>query len=174
MNEKEALLSQLKSVHLPEVSAVPAIGWWVLIVLLIASVFLVRWLRKRYLSRQWQREAAQELSRIRELSLKQSVSTTLSDTSRLARRILLAVRARESVASVHGSDWLVVLDEVCERPLFANGFGKLLESAQYQRDPQVNPADVDALLDAVEELIRSSRKRLRQSSPSTDGSRLGA
>ncbi|MFT4727154.1 MAG: hypothetical protein ACI9UN_001649 [Granulosicoccus sp.] len=174
MDEKAALLSQLKSVHLPEVSAVPAIGWWVLCALLIASVFFARWLRIRYLSRQWQREATQELSRIREQSLTQSVSATLSDTSRLARRILLAVKPRETVANLHGNDWLLALDEVCERPLFANGFGKLLESGQYQRDPQVNPADIDALLDAMEELIRSAARGFKQPSPSIVVPRMGA
>jgi membrane protein implicated in regulation of membrane protease activity len=174
VDEKEALLSQLKSVHIPEVSAAPAIGWWVLAVLCMAFVFLARWYWNRYLSRQWQREAAQELSRIREQSLKQSVSTTLGDTSRLARRILLAVKPREAVASLHGNDWLVALDEVCERPLFVNGFGKLLESGQYQRNPQVNPADIDALLDAMEELIRSAGRGFKRPSSFIDGLRMGA
>lgn len=174
MDEKEALLSQLKSVHLPEVSAVPAIGWWVLIAMLIVSVFLIRWLRKRYLSRQWQREADQELHRIREHSLKQPVSVTLSDTSRLARRVLLVVKPREAVASLHGNDWLEALDDVCERPLFANGFGKLLELGQYQRDPQVNPADLDALLDAMAELIHSAGKEFKRSSSPLDDSVTGA
>jgi hypothetical protein len=174
VDEKAALLSQLKSVHLPEISAVPAIGWWVFTALLIASVFFARWLRNRYLSRQWQREAIQELSRIRELSLTQSVSVTLSDTSRLARRILLAIKPRETVASLHGKEWLLVLDDVCERPLFASGFGKLLESGQYQRDPQVNLADLDALLDAMEELIRSAGRGFKQPSPSIVAPRMGA
>lgn len=174
MDEKEALLSQLKGVHLPEVSAVPAIGWWVMIALLIVSAVLARWLRNRYLSRQWRREAAQELRRIREHSLTQSVSVTLSDTSRLARRILLAVKPREAVASLHGNDWLEALDDVCERPLFANGFGKLLELGQYQRDPQVTPADLDALLDAMAELIRSSGKGLKRAPSSLNDSVRGA
>lgn len=164
MDEKEALLSQLKSVHIPEVSIIPAMGWWVLAAFLIALALLVHWLRNRYLSRLWQREAKQELSRIREQSLQQSMSTTLSDTSRLARQILLAVKPREAVASLHGNDWLMALDDICERPLFAKGFGKLLETGPYQRDPQVNPADLSALLDAMDELIRSSGKGFKRSS----------
>jgi len=102
------------------------------------------------------------------------VSATLSDTSRLARRILLAVKPREAVAGLHGKDWLVVLDEVCDRPLFANGFGELLESGQYQRDPQVNPADIDALFDIMDELIRSSGKGFKRSSSSIVSSSKGA
>lgn len=162
MDEKEALLSQLKSVHVPEVSAVPAIGWWVLCILLVLLGMLFVWLKRRHQSKLWQREAKQTLGRIREKSSEQAVSATLADTSRLARRILLAVKPREAVAAVQGKDWLVALDEICDRPLFAKGFGQLIESGQYQRDPKVNPADLDALLDAMEELISSAGKHVGQ------------
>lgn len=171
MDEKEALLSQLKSVHLPEVSLVPAFAWWVLVALVITLAIIAVWFRRRYLSRLWQREAAGELSRIREQSQRREVSATLADMSRLARRILLRVKPRETVASLHGNDWLVALDELCERPLFANGFGSLLESGQYQRDPKVKPADMDSLFDAMEELIRSSGKVFKQTTASGVASR---
>ena len=170
MEEKEALLSQLKGVHLPQVSALPAMGWWILSILLIVLVIVAVWFRRRYKSLQWQREAKQTLSRIREQSTTRPVSATLADSSRLARQVLLAVKPREAVANLHGNDWLLALDDVCQRPLFASGFGQLLESTQYQRDPQINPADLDALLDAMEELIRSSGKVVRPSSSSIDAS----
>ena len=115
MDEKEALLSQLKSVHVPEVSMVPAIGWWVLCACLIALVALVFWLRKKHAERLWLRQARHELKRIREQSETQAVSSTLADTSRLARQLLLLCKPREEVASLHGNAWLEALDEICER-----------------------------------------------------------
>lgn len=156
MDEKEALLSQLKTVHVPDVSAVPAIGWWVLLIVLIATIIAGLMWRRRYRSRQWQREAQLEIARIRHASQEQTVATTLADTSRLARKLLLLSKPREEVAALHGSDWLQALDDVCDRPLFAEGFGKLLLSNQYQKDPKVNPSDLNALLDAMDELIQSS------------------
>jgi len=174
VDEKEALLSQLKSVHLPQVSSVPAIGWWVLSALLIAIACLALWFKKRYASRRWHREASIELSRIRQQMPQQPASVTLSDTSRLARRILLVVKPREAVAGLHGNDWLVALDEICERPLFAQGFGKLLELQQYQRDPQVSPADLESLLDSMAELIRSSGKGFKRQPSSLNRSGKGA
>lgn len=156
MDEKEALLSQLKSVHLPEVSAVPAIGWWVLLaVIIVLAVASLLWVR-RYRSRLWQREALQEVSRLRSVLAEQAVGTTLADTSRLARKILLLTKPREQVASLHGNEWLEALDGICDRPLFADGFGKLLVSYQYQKEPKVNPSDLDALLDSMDELIHSA------------------
>lgn len=155
MDEKEALLSQLKPVHLPEVSAVPAVGWWILFgFLVIAIVLSLLWLR-RYRSQQWRREARYEIARIRNAAPEQAAVTTLADTSRLARKLLLVSKPRDQVASLNGADWLQALDEICDRPLFAEGFGKLLLSNQYQRDPKVNPSDIDALLDAMDELIHS-------------------
>ena len=161
MDEKEALLSQLKSVHLPEVSAVPAIGWWILLAVIITSVVAgLLWIR-RYRSRLWQREAVQEMVRIRSVVTEQAVGTTLADTSRLARKILLLTKPREQVASLHGVEWLQALDGICDRPLFADGFGKLLVSYQYQKDPKVNPSDLDALLDSMDELIHSAARYVK-------------
>jgi len=161
VNEKEALLNQLRSVHVPEVSGVPATGWWVLLIALIVLAALCWFWLKRRQARLWQREANNELVRIRESIEQQAASITLSDTSKLARRVLLKTQGRQAVASLHGTEWLQALDDVAGRPLFADGFGRLLESSQYQRDPHVNPSDLHSLMDAMDELIRSSAQSIK-------------
>lgn len=158
MNEqqKQALLDQLQGVHTPQVSWVPAIGWWLLAVVLVVLLYgAFRWLRF-YRARRWQREAKAELARLRSQLLQQPAAQTLSDTSRLARRVLLASHLREDVAALQGQAWLDALDTVCKRPLFATGFGRLLEAGPYQRDPQVTHQDLASLLDAMDVLIRSA------------------
>lgn len=156
MNDQDAqlLLSQLETVHLPQVSHFPAPGWWVLLVVGGVIAFSLYHWRKRFKAQQWRREARAELHRLREQIERQPVADTLAETSRLARRILMAIKGRESVASLHGKPWLEALDSVCEQPVFANGFGQLLETGPYQRDPQVSERDLEALLDAMESLIR--------------------
>ncbi len=161
MNEKEALLNQLRSVHVPEVSGVPAMGWWILLLALIVLAAVWRLWRKRRQARLWQREANGELARIRESIEQHPASITLSDTSKLARRVLLKTKGRQAVASLHGAEWLKALDDVAGRSLFADGFGSLLESSQYQRDPHVNPSDLHSLMDAMDELIRSSARSFK-------------
>ncbi len=161
MDEKEALISQLKSVQLPEVSGFPAMGWWVLLAVLVLIALLVWFASERHRAMRWQREAKQEIARIRAAVPSQSVSSTLADTSRLARRVLLLSKPREQVASLHGDQWLHALDGICDRPLFAEGFGKLLQSYQYQRDPKVSTADLNSLMDAMDELIRSAARHIK-------------
>jgi len=158
VDEKAELLSQLRTVHLPDVSRWPAFGWWVLLVAIIVISLLIWWLRERHKNNLWHREAKQEVQRIRAQLDTQSISTTLGDTSRLARRLLLVARPRKDVASLHGKDWLAALDEICDRPLFVTGFGQLLESAQYQANPDINTADLNSLLDAIDELLDSTRR----------------
>ncbi len=159
MDETEALLSQLRAVQAPDVSAIPAYGWWILATLLIVILYLVYRSYKNYASRQWQREAHTELLRLRSQVNDTPVAQTLADTSRLARRVLLAARPRTEIASLHGEAWLEMLDQVCHKPLFSTGFGRLLEAGPYQREPTVSSTDLNALFEAMDDLIASAHKR---------------
>lgn len=160
MNEadKQALLDQLREVQLPPVSAWPAIGWWLLLFGLLVMSGIAVWAYRRYLAQQWQREATLELQRLRKQVDTRPVNQSLADCSQLVRRVLLFVHGREAVAGLHGKPWLEALDEVCQQPLFAQGFGRLLEAAPYQRSPQISQHDLESLFDAVEELIRSAAR----------------
>ncbi len=160
MNEDEmqALLNQLETVQLPDVSHVPAPGWFVLIVVGVLCFLLVRYLIKRRNKRLWLREARAELARLREQLDQQPVAQSLSETSRLARQILIVARGRQAVASLHGKSWLDALDELCARPVFAQGFGQLLEAGPYQRNPQVSSDSLHSLMDAMEELIGAAAR----------------
>ena len=163
MNDQDtqSLLEQLQGVHLPAVSAVPAAGWWIVLFLLILLGVAGLFLKKRRRESYWRRQAQAELHVLRAQLQDKSVSQTLAGTSRLARKILLVVHDRETVASLHGKPWLEALDAVCARPLFVEGFGQLLETGPYQREPQVNPQDLDALLDAMDELIKAVARQSR-------------
>ncbi|ASJ75514.1 DUF4381 domain-containing protein [Granulosicoccus antarcticus] len=161
MNEedRQALLDQLHDVQLPELSAWPAAGWWLLLLSLILLVIVAMLSWRRYQARSWQREAFTELQRLRDQVVSQPTNSTLADCSRLARRVLLAVRSRSDVANLQGKAWLEELDSVCQQPLFAQGFGRLLEAGPYQRDPQISQNDLESLFDALEELVRSAARR---------------
>ena len=158
MNETEELLSQLRGVQAPEASAIPAYGWWILAALLIILSYLGYRIYKHYASRQWQREARAELLRLRTQVHDTPVAQTLADTSRLARRVLLVAQPREKIASLHGEVWLEMLDQVCRKPLFTTGFGRLLEAGPYQREPTVSSADLNALFEAMDDLISSAKQ----------------
>lgn len=158
MNESQELLSQLRDIQTPHVSAIPALGWW----LVLAGCLLLLWLcyaqYKRYQRLGWQREATAELSRLRAQAGDVPVAQTLSATSKLIRRVVLAVRPRAAVAPLQGEAWLQELDDICGNSLFSEGFGKLLEQGPYQRDPKLGKDDLNALMDVVNTLIKSAGK----------------
>lgn len=158
MNETQTLLNQLRGVQAPSVSALPAYGWWILLLVLIILLYCLFRTYRHYKSMQWRREARAELLRLRTKLSEDTVAQTLAATSRLTRRVLLYAQPREEVANLHGDAWLDTLDRVCGKPLFSGGFGRLLESGPYQRSPSVSQTDMQALFDAVDELITAAAR----------------
>lgn len=156
MNEKEALLNQLRDLDLPEVSNTPALGWWILMLFLVALVLVVYFIRQRRRATLWQRQAERQLQTIRESVGKKPSINTLSSCSELARQVVLAVDKREQVAQLHGEAWLEKLDDICARPEFSQGIGQLLLDQPYQKQPVVAKQDLEALLDSMQVLIKSA------------------
>lgn len=159
MNETEALLSQLRDIQAPSVGLIPAPGWWVLLLVVLLVALLLHRIYRRYRLRGWQREARATLDRLRTESDNKPVAQSLSAISRLVRRVAMVARPREQVASLQGEAWLVELDEICGKPLFKGGFGKLLEQGPYQPSPQLSADDLHALMDVVAELIDAAGRR---------------
>lgn len=156
---KESLLAQLRGVQLPEVSALPAPGWWILLATVcLCAVIGYAWLRQ-YRRQYWKRQAKAQLQLLRSQLHRRPARDTLADASQLARRVLLVARDRQAVAALHGRAWLQELDTLCARPVFAQGFGELLERGPYQRAPEVSAEDLDSLMDAMEELIDATHRK---------------
>lgn len=157
MNDKEALLSQLRDVELPTVSSMPAPGWWALLMLLVLCSVVLFFFLKRRKTTLWHRQATEQLEQIRDSVGREPSGQTLSRCSALARQVVLAVDRRESVAALHGDAWLEKLDEICARPEFARGIGQLLLDQPYKKQPTVAKQDLNALLDSMTVLIKSSK-----------------
>lgn len=158
MNEKEALLNQLRDVELPEVSAMPAPGWWLLMLLFFVLLVVLLFFYRRWSSKLWQRQAQVELQNIRDQLGKEPGSSLLSRCSQLARKVVLAVDHREQVAALHGEPWLAKLDDICARPEFTDGIGRLLLDQPYKKQSALAEKDLNALFDSMEVLIRSAGK----------------
>lgn len=156
MDEKEALLSQLRGLDVPAVSGVPAVGWWLLAALFVL-VLLVSFFKYRSHQRTlWKRQSQHELQSIRERLGKDTSVETLSKCSALARKVVLAVDHREQVAALHGDAWLEKLDDICARPAFSQGVGRLLLDGQYKKQSKVDQQDMEALFQSMDILIKSA------------------
>jgi len=157
MNDKEALLNQLRDVELPEVSGMPAPGWWILLCLLLICLVACLYLLRRRKTHLWQRQAEQQLRAIRNSVGREPSVNILARCSELARKVVLAVDRRERVSHLHGEAWLEKLDDICARPEFSHGIGQLLLDQPYQKQPTVAKQDLDALLDSMQVLVSSAK-----------------
>jgi hypothetical protein len=142
----EASQLPLKDIHIPQAISgwPPAIGWWLLallIVLLIAGSF---WLVKR-LTRKTAVKTAKHLM----LTLKQNTEIDnqqkLVELSKLMRRVAMSNLPRDKVAGLTGRDWLLFLDHSVQGALFSDGIGQLLAAAPYRK---TQPSD-----DQISQLI---------------------
>lgn len=153
MSRREELLAALADPHAPPVSPWPAPLWWALAALAAVALALAfrAWRGRRRAS--WRREARRELAALRARLGRAEPDEILAAASVLARRTLLAVAPRETVASLHGEPWLAALDNAAGVTLFVRGHGRLLASAPYRRRPAVGAAELEGLLDALAALI---------------------
>lgn len=161
MEDKAVLLSQLRDISIPEVSSTPAVGWWLLLGLLLCSVLFYQLSRRRKKFGVWKTQAEEQLQSIQDGIGKDTSADTIARCSQLARQVVLAVDQREQVAALHGNDWLNKLDDVCGRPEFSNGIGQLLVDQPYRKSPSVQEQDLNALLDSMKVLIKSASTRKR-------------
>lgn len=115
----------------------PAPGWWgVLAVVLVVSLGVHLWLRRR---------------RLRRIAIEKIFDDAMSEAfdapaqvaamSALLRRASRRHRADADV--LDGDEWLKALDEGAKVPLFQSGIGRLMLDGGYRKD--IDPGDVDVL-----------------------------
>jgi len=116
----ESLVNRLHDIHeLDPVSAWPlATGWWLLLAFaaLVVLLYLVmrRWRPdwRRYLPRYgWTRDAARELTELRDQVAHGEIKELADRFSELLRRIAIARCGREHCAGLHGEPWLAWLKD---------------------------------------------------------------
>jgi hypothetical protein len=152
-----ASVPELRDIHLPPAPGwwPPAPGWWLLaLALLIALVFVSRWLWRRERQRRWRRRVRAELERIVATHAHSADPLrAATDLSRLLRRATLLLDPR--AAALRGEDWLDFLD--ARLPAGNTTFradGKALVDAPFRR-----PGDAGVAVD-VATLIALARRWL--------------
>lgn len=109
MPEQTNPLVDLKDIILPTTyeTALPAIGWWLLGVLVILSLSLLLFAAWRFWNLDKPRREAL-------LKLKQQPAT-LAELNLLMKRLALSYYPRQQVASLNGQAWLVFLDSTSRK-----------------------------------------------------------
>lgn len=145
-------LAALRPLHVPAPVDwwPPAPGWWLLAAVILMLVpGLVWWYRRRW----WLRRAA--VAELRQLARTANDDRRLAaGVNQLLRRVALACFPRRQVAALSGEAWLGFLDAHADTAEFTTGPGRVLLTAPYQPDAQV---DRDALLALTQRWIQRQR-----------------
>lgn len=108
----------------------PAIGWWALLIIIPASLYLCYWLYKRLTRQTVLKQAKKSLLTITSSS-NNSERQTLQQLSIWLRRVAISVDGRQHCASLTGQDWLRYLDTSVAGKPFSEGQGRYLIDALY-------------------------------------------
>ena len=146
----------LRDIHLPPSPGwwPPAPGWWLLaaLVIVLFSLLFFLWQRARRL--RYRREALRQL---RSLEQNDALPTTslVAELSALLRRAALCAFPGESCAGLSGEAWLLFLDRSRKEQPFSTGVGRCLATGPYQREVEIERA----------ELLRLCQRWLRRLPP---------
>ena len=133
----------LKDIHLPAEPGwwPPAPGWWSLLLLLVLTVAVFYWWRKRQLRirRSAVNMASKELDRLQgEFAEHRDVQRFVADISILLRRLSISAFPRSETASLTGDAWLQFLDSPLGEHNFSRGPGRVLIEAPYRPNVEVD------------------------------------
>lgn len=146
-------IAELRDIHLPDPVSwwPPAPGWWLLLLLLLGAAMFLWWLRRRNRAKRLRVAGLNELKHIeRSYRAERDNRELVRRLSALLRRICISRYPRQETAALTGDHWLQLLDRQIGRPEFSRGAGRVLITAPYQAEPQL---DADALLELCRQWI---------------------
>ncbi len=120
-------LEQLRDLHVPDPVSFwpPAIGWWIVALLVLALGLLSIWALQHRRKMAPRRLALAELSALKtKFENTQNVSELMAGLSTLLRRYALFCFGRQKVAGLTGVAWLEFLDEHGNTQQFSSDIGR--------------------------------------------------
>ena len=123
----------LKDIHLPESIGwfPPAIGWWLVVLLIPLCIWFLYWAYKRLTRKTAIKAAKQLLATIKNSPMDNAQK--LAEISALLRRVAVSVAPRAEAASLTGTALLAFLDNTLKDAQFMTGTGRFLVNAPYQK-----------------------------------------
>jgi hypothetical protein len=149
----------LRDIHLSEPGLwwPPALGWWVLLVVIVLSLVclpkLLRW---------WRLKPVKKLSMRQLTNIRQDLENSgdeqfaLQEISVLLRRIVMSYRGRNSSASLSGENWVRELERLAGENSFNEQQCDWLSTGQYQ---PVSQCEIGPMIDSCENWIRALPRR---------------
>jgi len=158
----------LHDIHLPDPVSwwPPAIGWWILLGLVLCMMMAGAWWWRRSIAIRNAPAtiARRELDRLRAQWTRQGDEQRLvSEISTWLRRAAMSLSSRRQAAGRTGEQWWRYLDEIAGEPVFDDADGRLLAQAPYRAGPGENESlNAEHLLELCERWLDAATRRRRQ------------
>ena len=147
---RAALLAQMEDVITPEGidSWPPAPGWWLLVILVIASLLAaVRFARNKVRAQRYRKVVLAALDTI--IAERDTDETSGSEKIMqvLKRTFFTAYpKSREHVAGIYGQQWLALLQKTSKKPVQLQNINAIVEEALYGKSGSDNRVFNDLML----------------------------
>ncbi len=140
-------LAALRPLHepLPVSWWPPALGWWIVMLLIVTCLFLIYRYRKH---RTLQRAALRELALLSKHY--NTIEQPVARLNQLLKRYALVCWSAEKVAPLSGRSWVDFLDATGGNGQFSESAGELLMSGPYRQEH----ADMDELIKLARHWIK--------------------
>jgi hypothetical protein len=147
----------LRDIHIPEAIGLwpPAIGWWLLAILLPLMLYFSYKLYK-YITRKTALKAVKKQIKTLKINQEFDDKQKLIELSSLMRRTAISIFPREDVASLTEEAWLVFLDRNSDSLNFNTKIGRLLVDAAYRKAPDLKALMV--LFDRCENWLNQQKE----------------
>lgn len=147
---------ELRDIHLPDTigSWPPALGWWLLVLLIPASCFLLYWLYKRITRKTALKTAKKQLKIIQQNTDSNDMQKLIA-LSALLRRVAMSLSPRQETASLTGTAWLNYLNSTVKETPFTSGVGKVLATSHYQK--QVTELNITELISLCSQWLNAQK-----------------
>ena len=161
MDITEQTANNLRDIHLPDAISwwPPAIGWWILLALIIiAFVFIPKLYRRMTYT---------PLNKVAHITFQNIVtdyknnndeSAFVIETSKFLRQIVMSYCGREEIAQLTGDKWIQTLNSITEQDYFSSEIKQTLLNAPYQKSISI---DAEQLINSVQNWLNQLPKQAK-------------
>lgn len=131
----------LRDIHLPDAISwwPPAIGWWILLAIIIAAIILLPKLYRRVTYTPLNKVANHTFNKIvADYKENNNDSTFVIETSQFLRQTAMSYCGREETAQLTGEKWVQALNKMTEQDYFNDEIKQTLVNAPYQKSININ------------------------------------
>ena len=159
MNPLDQSTTNLRDIHLPDAISwwPPAIGWWILLALIIAAFIFIPKLYRRVTYTPLKKVAHITFQNIiTQYKESHNDSSFIIATSQFLRQTAMSYCGREDIAQLTGDKWVQALNNLTEEKYFTDKVKQSLVNAPYQKDISF---DTEQLISAVQSWLSNLPKQ---------------